>query len=107
MCVCYNVLIGTEELSSLSTPCKNLLQFMLKTLSQCGDNYLIVFKYVHCLCGSGEPFLSKDDATFLFEQVKKCDKFDVEEEELKGICFVCVVVDSSVYMYVIVETTSH
>ena len=57
---------AVTENASLSSCCKLLLQFMLNTLHQCGDNYLPVFKFIHSLCcGGGETFLSPDELATL------------------------------------------
>ena len=58
------------ETASLSSCCKLLLQFMLNSLHQCGDNYLPVFKFIHSLCCGGEGFLTPEEMALLLQHCK-------------------------------------
>ena len=68
-----------ETVAALPSATKNLLQFTLGLLPQCGDSYLPVLKAIHGF-SRGEPFLGFFDATFLRQQLKLSH---IEEEEVE------------------------
>ncbi len=68
----------------------SLLKFLLDSLQHCGSHYPIVFKALNEFC-HGHSFLSTNDRSYLFEQLKK-SKFDAEIAQLEGEVCVCVCV---------------
>ena len=80
----------------------SLLKFLLDSLQHCGSHYSIVFKALSEFC-HGHSFLSTNDRSYLFEQLKK-SKFDAEIAELEGKVCVCVCVRVCVCVCVCVNT---
>ena len=79
----FYLIAGLVDRSSVHTSCKNIIQYLLKTLPVAGENYLVVFKLIHDLC-LGELSLSNSDISLLIGHVELSPKQDEEEEEGKG-----------------------
>ena len=57
-----------------------MVQHLLRSLPDAGDNYLIVFKLIHDLC-QGEVCLSQADLSLLAKQLERSEEKGVAEEE--------------------------